>query len=142
MKTAISHFGFGSMIFGILLVFLEYFILPWRLIKRSALTLASWGRSRILPTGQSDLPILTFITVLYRPIVHVLVTVIGILFVVVVGIITMFHHSDQDSFMHGMCILIVGPIAVYLVNFYIGLIFDVISIVVQMANSLRNIERK
>ena len=50
MKMAISKYDFGSSIFGLLLVFLEFFILPWRLISRAAVTLADWGRSRRLPS--------------------------------------------------------------------------------------------
>jgi len=140
MKTAISKFEFGSSIFGLLLVIVEIFVLPWRLISRSATTLASWGSSRILPTSQSDLPVATFITVVLRPAVHILLTVIGWLGVVIYSIYLMCSRNSSVS--DGIKMLVVGFPTVYFANLLVGAIFDVISIGIQMANSLRNIEKK
>ena len=170
VKTAISKFDFGSSIFGLLLVIVEIFVLPWRLISRAAVTLATWGSSRILPTSQSELPVATFITVVLRPAVHMFLTVIGGLVIVgyslylIVGGISdsAAHHrpahhqpasmfgdstSDSASAEHGSVLggirtLIGGLLAVYFANLLIGAIFDSLSIAVLMANSLRNIERK
>jgi len=140
MRTAISKFDFGSSIFGLLLVVVEIFVLPWRLIKGAAGTLASWGSSRILPTSQSDLPVVTFITVVLRPAVHMLLTVIGWLGVIGFSIYQMCSRNGSVS--DGFRTLIGGLVAVYFANLLVGLIFDSISIAIQMANSLKNIERK
>jgi polyferredoxin len=140
MKTAIAKFDFGSSLFGLLLVIVEIFVLPWRLIKGAACTLASWGSSRRLPTSESSLPVATFITIVLRPAYHILLTVIGGLVVVVMSLHEMFSH--EGSFIEGVGELIGGIVAIYFANFIVGAIFDWISILVQMANSLKNIERK
>jgi GYF domain 2 len=140
MKTAMAQFEFGSSFFGLLLVIVEIFVLPWRLIKGAACTLASWGSSRRLPTSQSDLPVATFITVVLRPAYHILLTVIGGLVVIAMSLYDMF--SRDGSFSEGVKILIGGIVAIYFANLIVGAIFDGMSILVQTANSLRNIERK
>ena len=151
MKTAISKFEFGAAIFGLLLVSVEIVVLPWRLIRRAAVALADWGRSRILPTAQSDLPVATFFVVVLRPAVHILPTVIGGLGVVgyslhlIWGGISDWAESTgaaHGSVSGGIGTLLGGLALVYFSNILIGLCFDCISIGIVMANSLRNIERK
>jgi hypothetical protein len=159
MKTAISKFEFGYSIFGLLLVVVEYIVLPWRLISRSGATLVNWGHSRMLPSTQSNLPVLTFYTVVLRPAIHILVTVVGALAVVAFSIYLMLDHPNQPatqlwrsitgsvsaehgSVSTGIKFLLEGLLQVYFINILIGGIFDFISMFVLMANSLRNIERK
>jgi len=139
MRTAIAKLDWGAFIFGLLLVLVEICVLPWRLLSRAAMTLADWGRKRMLPSTQSDLPVATFFTVILRPAVYILNTIIGGFVVCVMSCTIM---RDWDSVAKGLEMLGVGFIGLYFQNIIIGAIFDFISLPIVIANSLRNIERK
>jgi hypothetical protein len=93
----------------------------------------------MLPTTQSDLPVATFLTVVLRPAVHVLYTVIGAIVVCVMSYKVM---QEMDSVAKGLEMLIGGFICLYFANLIIGAVFDFISLPIVIANSLKNIERK
>jgi hypothetical protein len=136
MGKVLSKFRWGDLFFGLLLVLINVLTLPFHLLKRSAMSLANWGENRTLPTAQSDLPVLTFLIVVLRPVFHLLFTVLGVL-----GCLGYVLTSQQPPG-EKVVILLLVPVGIYLFNFAIGFFFDCISVFIVMANSLKNIERK
>jgi hypothetical protein len=145
--AVLGKFNWGAFFFGLLLVLVQVFVLPYELLKKAGTTLSSWGKSKVLPTAQSDLPVLTFLTVVIRPAVHVIVTAWAFYkdcrFLFTGEISLMFlpiHFAQSAGERVGYFLLIL--ILIYFANLYIGLAFDVISVVVGIANSVKNIERR
>ncbi len=146
----LKRYDWGGFLFGLLLVMLEYLILPYALLKKAGADLSEWGRKRMLPTATSELPVLTFLTVVTRPAVHILwtayYTIKALIFLANGKLETSFfglfasyqqvEFPDRLYYFLGMCV------AVYFMNFLIGLIFDALSLLVSMANSLTKLERK
>jgi len=143
-------YDWAGLFMGLLLVIIEYLVLPFFLLKRAAATLAEWGRSRTLPTKASELPVLTFLTVMTRPAVHILWSlyyVVKALIFVVDGRLRVslfgFFESEQQVDFPGRLYYFVGMcVSAYFMNFFIGLFFDALSLLVNIANSLKKIERK
>lgn len=140
MRTGTAKLDWAAFIFGLLLVLVEIFVLPGRLLHGAAMTLANWGRKRKLPSTQSHLPVATFFTVVFRPACHILCTV-------VVAIIVCVVSCDKATRGSGGLlslpeIFIIGFVVLFFGNLLIGAIFDTISVGIVIANSLRNIERK
>ena len=77
--AAEADFNWGAVLFGLLMVVGQFFTLPLNLLKQAGATLSAWGTSKVLPTAQSDLPVLTFLAVVTRPAIHMIFT--GIAFV-------------------------------------------------------------
>ena len=89
----------------------------------------------MLPTAQSDLPVLTFLAVVTRPAVHMIFT--GIAFV---GVCIASFAVPGGAGKVGYFVL--GMIAIYFANFAIGYVFDCLSVIIGIANNVRNIERR
>lgn len=150
MGENLKTFDWSGFFFGLFLVVVEYFVLPYALLRRAAADLSAWGRRRILPTATSDLPVLTFLTVVTRPAAHVLWTAYygfkAVKFLVD-GKVTMsffglFSSYQQVEFPDRLYYFIGMCLSAYFANFLIGLVFDALSLLVTMANSLKKIERK
>lgn len=135
MGAALGQFNWGAFFFGLLLVLIQGFILPYNLLKQAAATLSAWGKSKVLPTGQSDLPVLTFLTVVIRPAVHILFTACAFLFA------TVFAY-EASGMGERLGIFIGLLILIYFANFYVGLVFDAVSCIVGIANGVKSIERR
>jgi hypothetical protein len=145
----LRSFDWGGLLMGLLLVIVEYLILPYFLLRRAAATLAEWGRNRTLPSETSELPVLTFLTVVCRPAVHVLwtlyYTVKALIFLTdgrPKAFFDIFEREAQVDFPDRVYYFIGLCAFTYFMNFLIGLLFDALSLLVNMANSLKKIEKK
>ena len=72
MVSTIKDLPVGDALFGALLVFFSFWTTPACVLRRSILNLAEWGKNRALPTSESELPVLTYSTIVGRPAAHLL----------------------------------------------------------------------
>jgi GYF domain 2 len=145
--VALGRFKWGAFLSGFLFALLQTLDLPYVLLKKAVTTLSDWGQSRMLPSAQSDVPVLTFLTVVMRPVVHVVYTVWALykdfrfLFTGEISLAFIpinFAESVGERIGYFLLILL----AVYFFNIAIGFVFDVWSVIVGIANSVKNIERR
>jgi hypothetical protein len=135
LGAVLGEFNWGAFLFGLLLVLLQFFILPYNLLKQAGATLSSWGKSKVLPTAHSDLPVLTFMVVVTRPAVHVIFSTVAFVVVCFTAYKTYGWGGKVGYF-------VMGLIVIYFANFAIGYAYDCLSAIVNIANSVKNIERK
>lgn len=114
--------NFKDFLRGLLLVALQVFTLPYRIILSSIASLADWGRKGRLPSTESDFPVLTFVIVDLKPFVIILTVVFAVL-----AAIPTFGTS-----------LIFG----YLMLPVISYSFEIVALFISGVNSLKKIERK
>ncbi len=127
-----GEFSWGASFFGLFLVVGQFFKLPYTLIKQAVTTLSAWGKSKVLPTAQSDVPVLTFVAVVTRPAVHVIFCIVALVVVSIGAFNTYGAGAKVGSF-------VLGVIAIYFANSVIGLYFDGVSLLVNLANNVKKI---
>jgi hypothetical protein len=142
IRRVITGIAWGALLLALLLILLQFFTMPWSLLRKAAHDLTEWGRRRMLPSARSELPVLTFLMVVLRPAVHLVCTLAFLL----VGLFTLFHRSGFMGMERGLTERIFSCLGIWLLGYFsnvvIGFFFDSISVFVQMANSLKKLEPK
>ena len=131
---------------GFVLIIIQVLTLPWVLIKGAAALVVEWGAKRELPTSQSEVPVLTFLTVVLRP----LWVLLAVFFGVIICISSLFMDRTYYWFWGSVSRTPVDRIAEFIVGIggvYFGVIlisfcFDLASLFIGMANSLKEMSRK
>lgn len=150
--TAFKEFSWGSLLFGLLLIFLGLLTLPWTVLTSAARELAGWGRDRALPLRESDAPVLTFYVVVMRNATLVLTAFFAVLFALinlftgrlpVIGGLMPFVGGDGGwnpiyAFGGFFMSLIWGYFALVGIAF----IFESVALVVRIANDVKIIAKR
>jgi hypothetical protein len=134
-SQAATTVEWGSLFRALLMIILKQFTLPYELLRKSALDLTEWGSKRTLPSSRSDLPVMTFIVVVMRPLWHLILTVAGFL----AGLAFLLDNGRLTEKLP-WCMLC--WVAGYFGNVVLGFFFDSAAVFVQMANSLKRIETR
>ena len=142
VQASLAEVEWGSALYGLFLVILQFLILPYTVIRKSLVDLTTWGKENRLPSSVSDLPILTFLAVVLRPPVIVLYLVFGTLGLLYVVIRGTDQYGSQTDIGTRIGIFIGGLIIIYFNSCVIALVFDLISVAIGMANNLRKIAEK
>ena len=138
----------GDMLIGTLLVFLSFFTTPFAVLSRSFSNLAEWGSARRLPTSDSELPVLTYFTIVGRPLAHVAWLVVWFL----IGIVSLFSGgmsltSSREIFpSYNFGKAIAGMAICWLIAYFgqlvVGWIVESVSVVVRLANDVNKIAKR
>jgi hypothetical protein len=144
VADVIKAFSWGQFLFGLLLVFLSGFTLPWAILRHCGRDLASWGTSRALPSSESDLPALTHLLIVVRPFTHVIFTAT----MAVIAILALFGRGPGYLGYYGYhlshaisgCVgaLLVG----YFGNWVIAFVYDLFSAIVRIANDVKRLAQR
>ncbi len=122
-----NAFGF---LMGIWTIVLKFFLLPFELVINAYKQVLSWGISGSLPTAESDVPVLTFITIVFRPVVHLLSVLCGILWAV-------------WALVHGQIpVMIIALIQTYFAQIAIAIVFEIYSLLISIANNIKKMADK
>ena len=143
----------SAVLYGLLLVLIQYFILPYTLLVQALRDLSLWGRQHALPTTQSDTPVLTFVTVVLRPPTHVTITLgitalavlellDGIRFLLTSNSFFLFGQSRFELFLSLIGNLLGTVALAYLSNLFIAFFFEISAFFILLANNVRRIAEK
>jgi hypothetical protein len=128
------HAGYGA-----LLVFFAFWTTPWTVLKRSVQNLAEWGKARSLPTAQSELPVLTYLTIIGRPFMHLLwlagSVIVALWRLCGGGQGGYYGYSFGTAFLGFLACLAAGYFGQYLVGFWC----ESISIGIRIANNIQQL---
>lgn len=133
-----SSFDVGKLSLGIWLFIKKIFTLSWEIVRRSAIEVAEWGNKRALPTDESELPVITFIAIVSKPIA-IFLYCIGVVLAALVWPIIFLVSGEVLYAPFAFIGLLVGG---YLALPIIALYFDLIALGVLTVNKISNIERK
>lgn len=141
--ASLRQFSWGSFFFGILLSLLGWFTLPWAVFVSACRELATWGRDRTLPTGTSDMPIMTFLAIVVRNIVIVVVALTN----TVLSVLVLFGNGPLHKGYGWNATSAFGGFAFSLLAGYFSLIvvafgFEVFAWGVRVANDLKKIAQR
>lgn len=115
---------------GLWMIVLKVLTLPYELVFSAAKQVLQWGLSQQLPTEESDVPVLTFITVVCRPLAHLLYAVVGIIVAIVI-----LAQGHLIGFLFAL-------LAVYFAQIGIAIVFEFAGLVIMMANNIKTISKK
>jgi hypothetical protein len=128
------HAGYGA-----LLVFFAFWTTPWVVLKRSVQNLAEWGKARALPSAQSELPVLTYLTITGRPFAHLLWLVVSIIVslwqLLGGGQQRYYGYSFSQAFLGFLACLAAG----YFGQYVVGLWCESMSIAIRIANDIQQL---
>jgi len=126
------HAGYGA-----LLVFFAFWTTPWVVLKRSLQNLAEWGQARSLPSSQSELPVLTYLTITGRQFAHLLWLVVC----VVAAIWQLFGGGQSYGYNFGAAFLgfVAGLAAGYFGQYLVGFWCESLSIAIRIANDIQKL---
>jgi hypothetical protein len=138
--------GFFSLLFGVLLVIIESFILPGRVLWRALTDLSDWGRAGRLPTTETDLPVLTYQVVVVRAITHLLVTIGCLLLALGFLVSPIFWHNEYQSTASQWGAAIGGFIfwvlAAYFLNILVALIYELVGMSIRLINYVKRLAER
>jgi len=133
LQAQSATYSWGDFMVGVLLVITCFLLIPWQLIKKSADDLCEWGRTNSLPTSLSDIPTLTALCIVPRPIAHFIWT----LACPTTAIHSAFSCNYEPTTKLG--IVTMGILMGYFGNIIVGLAFDCAIVSVSIANNLKQI---
>lgn len=141
-----ANLNFKDFMIGMIMILASSFTLPWTLICGAFANVSEWGKNKTLPIAFSDVPVLTYLTVVLRPLWIISTFLMGIIFATsslfwnfnnnFFGI--SYRYEISDRILHFMGYLL----GTYLSIFVVGLVFDIISLITGMANNVKEINRK
>jgi len=131
-------------VIGILLIVVSFFTTPFTVLVRACMNLAEWGKARRLPTAESEIPVLTYFTVVGRPLAHVLwlcvLFIAGIVMLFSGGIFAPRYYGYSFGSAFGTMLLC--WLAAYFGQLVVGLICESGSVLVRMANDVNKIAKR
>ncbi|MBK8477066.1 MAG: DUF4339 domain-containing protein [Opitutaceae bacterium] len=142
MLSSMKELPVGDALFGALLVFFSFWTTPATVLRRSILNLAEWGRNRALPTSESELPVLTYSTIVGRPTAHLLWFAcfwLGGFYWFIAG-----GGSYYGGFNIVSAILsLLGSWAVaYFGQYIVGFLYESLSIMIRVANDVSKLAKR
>lgn len=126
---------FGSVLFALLMILIELWVMPARLFMRAMKDLSDWGASRRLPSSESEMPVVTYNCVVMRPVIHLLFTLI--VFVIGASQLTGPSWNRPPLWL----VLLATPLLAYFGQIVVSLVFENLGLVVRTANNLATIAR-
>ncbi|HSI83220.1 MAG TPA: DUF4339 domain-containing protein [Candidatus Methylacidiphilales bacterium] len=137
-----QNLNWGKFFWGLVLVFVQCFTIPWTLIANSALTLSRWGTENALPTKESEFPALTFLLVVIRPCIHIVFTIVGIIASLVGAVLPFLVGINLTAIISASVSLFGGLVGTYFLNIYIALIFEGGALLLSIYNSIKSMDSK
>lgn len=116
-----SHGSALSFMIGMLLVFIQIFVLPYRILLNSIKDLAKWGEAKKIPSSDSDFPVLTFVIVDFKPFLIVLFALWSVIMV---------------FFTFGIS-LVIGYLAIPFISYG----FEIAALFISAANNLKRLSK-
>jgi hypothetical protein len=145
---AARQYSWGAFFYALLLIVIEWFCLPWTVLRRSGIELAEWGTQRALPTASSDQPVLTYMCVAFKPFVHVAFTTIAVIQAIraLFGAGFLYHtyagytYGFDDYKFGAAAAACVGALfAAYFGNLVIAFLFEIWGLLIRVANDVKRI---
>ena len=133
VMNSVKSMPIGDILIGILLILISFFTTPFTVLVRACKNLAEWGDSRHLPTSESEIPVLTYFTIVGRPLAHVMWLVI----LVIAGIVLPFIFGVV-----GIVLLPVCWLVAYFGQLLVGLFCESGSVLIRMANDVNKIAKR
>lgn len=133
VMSSVKSMPIGDILIGILLILISFFTTPFTVLLRACKNLAEWGESRHLPTSESEIPVLTYFTIVGRPLAHVMWLVIF----VIAGIVMPFIAGVMSIALLPACWLVA-----YFGQLLVGLFCESGSVLVRMANDVNKIAKR
>jgi hypothetical protein len=134
----------GDALFGILLILVSFFTTPYTVLVRACTNLAEWGQARRLPTSESEIPVLTYFTIVGRPLAHVLwlcgFFIAGIVMLFTGGIFQNRYYGYSFGSALGMMLLC--WLVAYFGQLVVGLLCESGSVLIRMANDVNKIAKR
>lgn len=128
--SSVKSLPIGDALIGILLIVVSFFTTPFTVLVRACNNLAEWGKARRLPTAESEIPVLTYFTVVGRPLAHVL----WLFGCFIAGIVMLFTGA--------IIMLPLFWLAAYFGQLVVGLVCESGSVLVRMANDVNKIAKR
>lgn len=139
--NSVKSLPIGDALVGILLIVVSFFTTPFTVLVRACTNLAEWGKARRLPTSESEIPVLTYLTIVGRPLAHVL----WFLFLFLGGIVVLFTGSPLShyyNFGEAIVMMLLCWLLAYFGQLLVGLICESGSVLVRMANDINKIAKR
>lgn len=131
VRARAGRAGIVPFVVGFSLSVAQILMLPLAVLKLSGRDLARWGRLKRLPCEDSDLPVLTFLSIVLKPVAH---------FVVFLGGLGMgiFQLAVQREIVYASIILL----CCYLGQIVLSILFESVAITIRIANHLKNLDER
>jgi hypothetical protein len=136
-----SPIAWGAMFFALLLVILQFLVLPATVIRNALVDLSQWGKEGRLPSSVSEFPVLTFLVVVLRPFVIIVYLIVALLWLIIMACAGS-DYGMEMSYGTRTFLLILGCIGVYFYTSVIALIYDLLSLGIRVANNVKKLADK